>query len=67
MDAANDKRIARALRLLESQIAASKRYYMNHKDAINQRSKAYWEANRETINERRRARYEAAHPKNVPA
>ena len=67
MDAANDKRIARALRLLDSQIAASKRYYVSHKEAINERSKAYWEANRDTINARRRARYEAAHPKNVPA
>ena len=56
--------ITRALRLLASQRAASKRYYEAHKASINERSKAYWEAHRDTINARRRARYEAV--KNVP-
>ena len=63
----DEKKVARALRLLESQSAASKRYYQSHRGVIHERSKAYWEANREAINARRRARYEAAHPKtNVP-
>jgi hypothetical protein len=59
-------KVARALRLLASQSAASKRYYQAHRELINERSKAYWEANRDSINERRRARYDAAHPKKVP-
>ena len=61
---ADKETVARALRLLASQRAASKRYYEAHKASINERSKAYWEAHREAINARRRARYDAV--KNVP-
>lgn len=65
MESADRHTIARALRLLKSQQAASKRYYESNRTAINERSKSYWEQNRETINARRRQRYEAAHPKNI--
>lgn len=55
--------ITRALRLLESQRTASRRYYDAHKADIKARSVTYWQQNRETINARRRERYRAAHPK----
>ena len=57
MEQADQLTIARALRLLASQRAASKRYYVTNKGTINERSKAYWEAHREAINARRRERY----------
>lgn len=62
---ADERTIARALRLLACQRAASKRYYEANKEAINERAKSYWETHRETINIRRRERYEATHPKIV--
>ena len=61
----SERTIARALRLLASQKAASKKYYEANKDVINERSKAYWEEHRENINTRRRERYLAKHPKIV--
>jgi hypothetical protein len=63
MQQADQNTINRALRLLASQRAASKRYYETNRDIINERSKTYWEQNREAINARRRERYEATHPK----
>jgi hypothetical protein len=51
--------IQRALKLLESQRRASKKYYVNNKDAIKAKSVAYWETHREAINEKRRIRYQA--------
>ncbi len=67
MQQPDEATVARALRLLANQRAASKRYYAANRNAINERSKAYWEAHRQQINERRRERYEALHPKNLAA
>ena len=64
MEQADQSTIARALRLLACQRAASKRYYVSNKNTINERSKAYWEAHREAINARRRQRY--GERKNIP-
>jgi hypothetical protein len=63
MEQPDQNTIARALRLLAAQKAASKRYYETNREAINERSKTYWEAHRENINARRRERYEATKPK----
>ncbi len=65
MEEPSERTIARALRLLASQKAASKRYYEANKGVINERSKAYWEEHRENINTRRRERYLIKHPKIV--
>lgn len=62
-----DSDIHKALKLLEAQRRASKKYYANNKDAIKAKSVAYWTAHREEINEKRRQRYKKAQEeKNTP-
>jgi hypothetical protein len=62
-DKPSEKTVQRALRLLSSQVKASRTYYERNKEAIKAKSVAYWETHRELINEKRRDRYAAAHPK----
>ena len=59
----NEERIARALRLLESQKRASHTYYERNKDVIKAKSLEYWKEHREAINLRRRELYAMTHPK----
>jgi len=59
----NEERIARALRLLESQKRASHGYYERNKNVIKAKSLEYWKEHREAINLRRRELYAMTHPK----